>query len=185
LRNSVFFSVFGLHVAAFGHLPTESSGGEESCDADKQPARQDRIPRSGARLAATCRANGVDGPSGGDERGRGAPLTRLELRPAQMFLSAERPVPFPLLTAQYRASASQAELGYSFRPCLRISQKSSLGPFPLLTRRTPHGPRRSRLPAAFTGGRGAAPTMRKREAGARRSHRRARIQLARRGGADA
>jgi hypothetical protein len=35
LRNSLFFSVFALHVAAFGHVPTESSEGEKSCDAGK------------------------------------------------------------------------------------------------------------------------------------------------------
>jgi hypothetical protein len=35
LRNSLFFSVFALHVAAFGDVPTESSRGEKSCDAGK------------------------------------------------------------------------------------------------------------------------------------------------------
>jgi hypothetical protein len=42
----------------------------------QKPHVKTACPGSGARLAATCRANGVDGPSGRDERGRSAPLTR-------------------------------------------------------------------------------------------------------------
>jgi hypothetical protein len=34
-RNSLLFSVFALHVAAFRHVPRESSRGEKPCDADK------------------------------------------------------------------------------------------------------------------------------------------------------
>jgi hypothetical protein len=68
-RNSVFFSVFGLHVAAQPR--------RKSCGARKEPARQERIPRSSARLAATCKTSGVDGPSGRDERGQYVPLIHL------------------------------------------------------------------------------------------------------------
>jgi hypothetical protein len=37
VRNSLFFSVFALHVAAFGHVPRESSRGEKSCAQASNP----------------------------------------------------------------------------------------------------------------------------------------------------
>jgi hypothetical protein len=37
LRNSLFISLFALHVAPFGHVSTESSRGEKLCNEANKP----------------------------------------------------------------------------------------------------------------------------------------------------
>jgi len=60
LRNRGVFPVFALHVVTIGWVPTKSGRGQKSCRADKWPVHKKRIRRRGARMAATCRANGMD-----------------------------------------------------------------------------------------------------------------------------
>jgi hypothetical protein len=67
----------------------------------KQPARQDRIQRSGAWLATACRANGVDGASERGQKGRklspgtsAAPMC-CQAEPCSKNSTSKRPGGFP------------------------------------------------------------------------------------------
>src|SRR5258708_3560094 len=59
LKNALISPVFVFYVITGGHVPTESGRGQAERGARTEPVHEKGIRRSGGRLAATCRANGV------------------------------------------------------------------------------------------------------------------------------